>query len=201
MTVDGRRARGDRARAGILPHAVQIASRDGLEHLTIGRVAADAGVSKGNIQVLFGDKEALQLATIDSGVAIYVRMVVEPALEHASPLARLTALIEGWYDFVAARALPGGCLIHALSSEYRTRPGAIRDRVAAHRSSARQRLLGLVAAAGEAGEIGQDTDAEQLVFELLAYQAMANVAALMDDEDQFALARRTSRYRLDAIRR
>ena len=93
--TDGRRARGERARAQVLEHATAIASTDGLEGLTIGRVATDAGVGKGNIQVLFGDKETLQLATLDAGVVHYRNVVVEPALALESPLARLRALTEG----------------------------------------------------------------------------------------------------------
>ena len=77
--TDGRRQRGERARAQVLEHATAIASTDGLEGLTIGRVATDAGVGKGNIQVLFGDKETLQLATLDAGVVHYRATVVEPA--------------------------------------------------------------------------------------------------------------------------
>lgn len=124
--TDGRRQRGERARAQVLEHATAIASTDGLEGLTIGRLATDAGVGKGNIQVLFGDKETLQLATLDAGVVHYREMVVEPALALESPLARLRALTDGWFDYVASGASPGGCFVCAASYEYRARPGAIR---------------------------------------------------------------------------
>lgn len=199
-TTDKRRERGDRARSNILHHAIQIASIEGLEGLTFGRVAADAGVAKGNIQVLFGDREALQLATIENGVALYVETVVGPALAQTTPVERLIALIEGWYMFVERRTLPGGCLVHALSSEYRTRPGDIRDRVEHHRTEARQRIVDLSNEAMAAGELQADTDAEQLAFELTSYQASANVAALMGENGQFELARRASRQRLEAVR-
>lgn len=200
QTADKRKERGARARAGILHHAVQIASTEGLEGLTFGRVATDAGVAKGNIQVLFGDREALQLATIESGVALYGEMVVGPAMARPTAVERLTALIEGWYAFVEHRALPGGCLIHALSSEYRTRPGEIRDRVERHRTEARRRIVDLSTEAMRAGGIRTGTDVEQLAFELTSYQASANVAALMGEAEQFELARRASRQRLAAAR-
>lgn len=200
-TIDKRKERGDRARANILHHAIQIASVEGLEGLTFGRVAADAGVAKGNIQVLFGDKEALQLATIENGVALYTETVVAPAMAKPTAVERLIALVEGWYTFVEQRTLPGGCLVHALSSEYRTRPGDIRDRVEHHRTEARQRIIDLSNEAMRVGEIQAGTDIEQLAFELTSHQASANVAALMGEAAQFELARRASRQRLDAARR
>lgn len=190
--TDGRRLRGDRARAQILAHSTAIASAEGLEGLSMGRVAAEAGVGKGNIQILFGDKEALQLATLEKAVDLYQAMVVAPALGAASPTARLLALVEGWYDFVANRALPGGCFINAVSSEYRARPGRIRDRINEHRAATRVRFRALIREAKEAGELSPDLDEDHLIFELVAHQAVANVAALMGDQEEFARARRTS---------
>lgn len=199
-TTDKRKERGDRARANILHHAIQIASVEGLEGLTFGRVAADAGVAKGNIQVLFGDREALQLATIESGVALYAETVVGPAMAEPTAVERLIALVEGWYTFVEQRTLPGGCLVHALSSEYRTRPGEIRDRVEHHRIGARQRIIDLLNEAVRAGELQAGTDVEQLAFELMSHQASANVAALMGETSQFELARRASGQRIAVAR-
>ncbi|WP_104666710.1 TetR/AcrR family transcriptional regulator [Ensifer adhaerens] len=199
-TNDKRKERGDRARANILHHATQIASVEGLEGLTFGRVAADAGVAKGNVQVLFGDREALQLATIENGVALYFETVVGPAMARPAAIERLIALVEGWYTFVEQRTLPGGCLVHALSSEYRTRPGEIRDRVEHHRAEARQRIVDVASEAVGAGDLQAGIDVELLAFELTSYQASANVAALMGDEAQFELARRASRQRLAAAR-
>jgi AcrR family transcriptional regulator len=167
--------------------------------VTVGRLACEAGVCKSNIQVLFREKEALQLAIIDYGVAMYRREVVEPALAQPAPLARLKALIEGWYAHVEARFFPGGCFMHALSYEYRTRPGPVRDRVEHYRREARRRLIDLLQQAKAAGEIHASTGVEQVALELTAFQALANVAALMDDTGQFELARRMSLERLHAL--
>ena len=78
--TNGRRLRGERARAEILTRSARIASIDGLEGLSIGRVAAEAGVGKGNIQVLFGDKESLQLATLEKAVELFHATVIFPAM-------------------------------------------------------------------------------------------------------------------------
>lgn len=198
-TADRRRTRGDRSRRHILEHAAAIASVDGLEGLTIGRLATEAGVAKGNIQVLFGDKQALQLATIDHVSAVYGGAIWEPALDIASPLARLMLMVENWFDFVERRELPGGCFMNAVSSEFRARPGAVRDRVAEHRVRKRDRYVAAIREGQAAGEIDPKADAEQVAFELLAFQALANVAVTIGDEAEFATARKTSLKLLKAL--
>lgn len=200
MEPDRRRMRGEKARAAILEHSTAIASTDGLEGLSIGRVATDAGVAKGNIQVLFGDKENLQLATLESAIDIYHRVVVDPAMELETPAARLEALVDAWFDFVERRVLPGGCFINAVSSEYRARPGRIRDRINEHRMKIRDRFATLLRSGQEAGEFRKDLDMDLLVFELVAFQAAANVAALMGDQKEFALARSGSLNRIRGAR-
>lgn len=196
---DRRRARGAKSRAAILEHAAAIASVEGLEGLTIGRLASEAGVAKGNIQVLFGDKQALQLAVIDWVGGIHDSVIIDPALREAAPFAKLTAMIDGWFAFVETKRLPGGCFMNAVSSEFRARPGAIRDRVAARRREKRERYVGLLAAAKDAGEIRADVDADQVAFELLAFQALANIALTIGDAEEFSRAHRTSHAHLAEI--
>lgn len=194
--VNGRRLRGARARAEILVRSARIASIDGLEGLSIGRVAAEAGVGKGNIQVLFGDKESLQLATLEKAVELFYSTVIFPAMTKKTALAKLLALVEGWFDYVEKRALPGGCFVNAVSSEYRAREGRIRDRIVEHRVATRDRYRKLITDAKSAGELRADTDVEQLVFDLVANEAVANVAALMEENEEFERARSTSLGRI-----
>jgi AcrR family transcriptional regulator len=194
--INGRRLRGEQARAQILTHAAWIASWDGLEDLSMGRVAAEAGVGKGNVQVLFGSKETLQLATLEKAVDVYHATVVFPAMSEKTPLGRLLALVEGWFYFVERRTMPGGCFLNAASSEYRARPGRIRDRLMEHRIATRQRYRKLITEAKTAAELRADLDVEQLVFDLVASEAIANVAALLDDTPEFERARSASLNRI-----
>lgn len=198
--TDGRRRRGAEARAAVLARAVEIASTDGLANLTIGRLAGDVGISKGNITVLFDDKEALQIATLDAAVAIFAAEVVEPALRIASPSARLKALIENWFLYVERRVLPGGCILQATSSEYRARPGAIQERVKYHRAREAALLRHTIEAAQAAGEIEKTVDPAQLAFDLTACKSAANAASLLGDAATFARARRTAQARIEAAR-
>lgn len=197
--ADGRRLRGDQSRAAVLQRAVRIASTDGLEGLTIGRLAADLGISKGNITVLFGDKEALQLRTLDWAIDEFVERVVAPLRDVASPTKRLIGLCDGWFDFVETRVLPGGCMTIASTSEYRARPGAIQDRVKAHRDAWLQLLTKTVAAAKEAGEMRSEVDPGQVAFEITAFQSAANSASLIGDPATFKRARRTCRRLIDSL--
>lgn len=194
--VNGRRLRGERARAEILAHSAWIASKDGLEGLSIGRVATEAGVSKANVQVLFGNRESLQFATLEKAVELYHSTVIFPAMNEKTPLTKLLALIDGWFNFVGKRTLPGGCFINSVSSEYRTRPGRIRDRIIEHRVATRERYRKLIVEAKAAGELSHDLDADQLVFDLVANEAVANMASLLDDNEEFQRARTTSLGRI-----
>ncbi len=194
--TDGRKLRGARSRAAILEQAMNIASVEGLEGLTFGRLASELSISKGNITVLFGDREAVQIATLDAAVDVFVREIITPNLAVRSAFTRLQAVCDGWFSYVDRRVFPGGCLMHALSNEYRARPGAIQDRVRYHRDSWRRFLEGLVRAARDEGRIKALTDPKQIVFELLAFQSAANVGALIGDKASFSRARATSRSRI-----
>ncbi|MGH7987213.1 MAG: TetR/AcrR family transcriptional regulator [Candidatus Binataceae bacterium] len=193
---DGRRQRGEQARAAVLQRAMQVASTQGLEGLTIGSLANDLGISKGNITVLFGDKESLQLKTLDSAVEVFIGHVIAPHYGFKSPLKRLKAWCGAWFDYVERRILPGGCMLYGTMSEYRARPGAVQERVKHHRMAWTRLLVGAVREAVAAGELKSSADAEQLVFELIAFQSAANTAALLGDEAFFRRARRATLSRL-----
>jgi len=196
---DGRRRRGDKARAAILARAVEVASIEGLEGLTIGGLAAGVGTGKANISILFGNKEALQLATLDAAGDIFVKQVVKPALRSASHLDRLRQLTDGWFRYVDRRTLPGGCMMYGSMNEYRARPGALQDGVRRQRDAWMRLLAATIREAQKGGEIRRDLDPAQLVFELTAFQSAANAAALLGDRATFARARRTAKERINAV--
>jgi len=196
---DGRRRRGDQSRAQVLGRAIQVASVQGLSGLTIGGLAADLGISKGNITVLFGDKESLQVRTLDAAVDLFVEKVIAPARKVASPRRRLLRMCDGWFDFVEDRVLPGGCMLQASMNEYRARPGPVQDRVKAHRTAWFQLLEQAVAAGKAAGEFRVDADPEQVAFEINAFQAAANAACLLGDGKSFKRARKACRNLVAAL--
>lgn len=154
-------------RAQIIDRARVIASVAGLDGVTIGRLAADLGMSKAGVLGHFGSKEALQLAAFAAAVDNFVRQV--PATVPAAPpgLDRLRRLCGAWIHYLESDGTtPGGCLLASAATEFDGRPGPVRDAVA----EATRRWLDVLAAevhhAVDAGELARDTDAEQIAFEL-----------------------------------
>src|SRR5919197_4349625 len=130
---DVRRVRGDRTRQAVLSQAVRIAAMEGLEGLTFGRVALSAGVPKSTLQVIFRDREALQIQTLSAGADAFAACIRERLPSGIGTFDHLKALCEAWFDFVGDGAVPGGCLVTAATAEYRARPGTIQKLVAEHR--------------------------------------------------------------------
>lgn len=166
---DGRRARGERTRQGILAIAVDVGSREGLEALTFGRLASEAAVSKSGLFAHFGGKEQLQLATVEAAREIFVREVIEPAAGAEPGLPRLRATVEAWLSYFRRDVFAGGCFFQAASLEFDGRPGPVRDRVIEIMGEWLALLEALARAAGPA--VGSP---EQLAFELNAIGMATN---------------------------
>src|ERR687896_565309 len=98
--VDGRRARGDSTRRAILRRAMQLASSEGLEDLSIARLAGDLGMSKSGLFAHFGAKEELQLSTVRAARRVFSDEAVTPALEAKKGIARLRALLDAWLGYI-----------------------------------------------------------------------------------------------------
>jgi AcrR family transcriptional regulator len=167
---DGRLERGQRRHQEILGTAVDLGSREGLEALTIGRLAASAGVSKSGLFAHFGSKRELQLATIESARAIFVEEVIERGMSTAEGLPRLRATLAAWLDYFRRDVFPGGCFFQAASLEFDGRPGVVRERVLEVMS---EWLAWLTELARQAG-VSDEEAAEQTAFELNAIGLATN---------------------------
>ena len=122
-------SKGEGTRAAILERAVDLASAEGLEGLTIGRLASELRMSKSGLFAHFGSKRELQLATVEAAAARFAAAVVEPALAAPAGAERLRALNERYLEHLDLYA--GGCFWAATSAEYDDRPGPVRDAIAA----------------------------------------------------------------------
>ena len=186
-------------RREILQVAVDIASAEGLEGLSIGRLAAELKMSKTGIFAHFGSKEQLQLATVETAKKIFLEKVVQPALKRPRGLPRLKAMLEHWLGYVERIVFRGGCFFAAASAEFDSRPGAVRDEIA---ELTKAWMLGLreeIAFAQSTKEILTSLKPTQLAFELHAYVQEANWAfKLFNDKSAFLLARRAIADRLVA---
>jgi AcrR family transcriptional regulator len=187
---DGRRARGARTRDEILRTAASLASVDGLEGLSIGRLAEATGLSKSGLFAHFGSKRELQLATVEEALRVFTQEVVRPTAQLPAGARRLHARCESWLDYCEREVFPGGCCFAATSVEFDSRPGEIRDRLA----RATAEWIGLlerdIAQAIRAGDLRADASAAQVAFEINALGMTANWQyQLSRDPSVFAYAR------------
>jgi AcrR family transcriptional regulator len=122
-------SKGARTRASILSRAVDVASVEGLEGLTIGRLAAELRMSKSGLFAHFGSKQELQLATVGAAAERFRARVIDPALQLPDGAPRLRAMAERYLDQL--QDYSGGCFFAAATAEYDDRPGPVRDAIAA----------------------------------------------------------------------
>jgi AcrR family transcriptional regulator len=169
-------SKGARTRAAILRRAADVASVEGLEGLSIGRLAGELGMSKSGLFAHFRSKGALQLATVEAAREVLVEEVLRPALAAPRGVARLWALCSCNLAYVERRVFPGGCFFVAAQAELSGRPGPLRDRVAHCQRLWLRSLEREAARAQELGELRPEVDPAQLAFELESMLFMAGAA-------------------------
>lgn len=157
--------KGAQTRAAILDHAVDLASIEGLEGLTIGRLAAELRMSKSGLFAHFGSKRELQLATVAAAAERFRAAVIEPAMSVPDGAPRLRAMGERYLDHLDLYA--GGCFWGATSAEYDDRPGPVHDAIAGAMDAWLEELERQAAIAGV-------DEPERLAFELYAVVMGAN---------------------------
>ena len=180
-------------RAEALDAAMRRASIEGLEGLTIGRLADELSMSKSGLFGLFGSKEGLQVATFERAVEDFTREVWAPIAQREPGLPRLLALIDRWIAYHRRRALPGGCFVTTATIEFDARPGPLRDAVAGARRRMHAALEADVRAAVEAGDLSEATDPVDTAFALYALASAASQAIQLDEPGAAARARRCMR--------
>lgn len=165
-------------RERIIDRSVAIASVEGLEGLTIGRLATDLGMSKAGVLGHFGSKESLQLAALSAASEIFTRAVWVPAAGEKPGLPRLRAICEAWIAYLERErgAFPGGCLFTTVSVEFDARSGPVHDAVSRLFLLWRRRLTSELHIAFEAGELPEGADAGQIAFELFGLYMGLNLA-------------------------
>jgi AcrR family transcriptional regulator len=195
-----RRSDGERSRAAILREAARLATVEGLEGLSLARLADAVGMSKSGLFAHFGSKEELQLATIDAASAIYEELVIEPASHEAAGVPRLRASIERFLDHVRDGVFPGGCFFISAMGELDTHPGPVRDCAMAFSRRWLALLAEQVAAAQAAGELDPGADPQQIAFELNAYMVLGDMQFVAaSDPTALDRVRRAADARLGAL--
>ena len=193
--------KGQRTRNSILETAAALATEEGLEPLSIGRLAEETGMSKSGLFAHFGSKEELQLATVEYAATLFVAEVIEPARSAPRGLARIWALCDHMIGYSERQVFPGGCFFAATSFEFNNRPGPVRDRIEEMIRSWLSYLEHAVEQAQEAGELDPKAGAREVAFQLDAFAQASNAQyQLFRDPQVFDDARRAIQERLESLR-
>jgi AcrR family transcriptional regulator len=173
--VPAKSSHGARTRQAILATAADAASVNGLDGLTVGRLAAELSMSKSGLFAHFGSKQDLQLATIEEARQRYVREVIAPALAANPGVRRLHALCESFLSYLERGVFPGGCFFASAMAEFDAKAqGPVRDRIAECQAQWMDTLERAADDAQVAGELQTSADPQQLAFELEAALLSAN---------------------------
>ena len=157
--------KGEQTRAAILDVALELASRNGLEGLTIGLLADRMSMSKSGVFAHFGSREDLQLEVVKLYHHRFEQEVFFPSIKEPRGLPRLVAMFSRWIKRVSVE-IASGCIYISGAVEYDDRPGPIRDELVSMVMAWQNALLRCVRQAIEIGHLRADTDAQQLVYEM-----------------------------------
>jgi AcrR family transcriptional regulator len=165
------------SRASAVDAGIDLASIEGLEGITIGRLASELGMSKSGLIGRFGDKQALQRAVLAAAVERFTDAVWRPAEAFEPGLPRLEAIVDAWIGHLRQGVFPGGCFVTTASVEYDSRLGPLHDDVA----KVVRRWLGVLEAearrARAAGDLPRHRDPADVAFELHSLASGGGVAA------------------------
>jgi len=159
-------AKGNTTRARIVETALRAASVDGLEGISLGKVAGDIGMSKSGLFAHFDSKEALQVDVIEAAAEKFAAVVVVPALSAPRGEPRLRALFEHWLKWEQNESLPGGCVFMHAVAELDDRPGPVRDALVRQQTMWLDTLAKAVRLTIDAGHFRPDVDPSLFAFQL-----------------------------------
>lgn len=160
----GSGSKGPATRGRIVEAALKVASVDGIEGISLGRVAADVGMSKSGLFAHFASKEQLQLDVMQAASAQFADVVLKPALAHPRGEPRLRALFERWLTW--EQHLPGGCVFMHAIVELDDHPGPARDALVASQRQWLATIARAVQLAVDVGHLRADVDPEQFAFQV-----------------------------------
>ncbi|MFD3653490.1 TetR/AcrR family transcriptional regulator [Streptomyces sp. NPDC058620] len=171
-------------RRSVLCAAAELASAEGLDSVTIGRLADRLGMSKAGVIGQFRSKEKLQLETVDLVLEDVRTRVWQPVRHLDAGLPRLLAVCASWVRYAVDPGYSGGCLLTQVTYDYDGRTGAVHDRIAEGRARWRDTLRRDIDAAVAAGDLPHRTDAPQVVFGLESLAAGITPARLLHGDNQ-----------------
>ena len=192
--------KGDLTRQTILEHATLLASRVGIEGLTIGSLAEELDLSKSGLFAHFRSKEALQLQVVQFTIHRFIDVAVKPALRAARGEPRVRALFQHWLAWPGNAGL-AGCPFVGLSTELDDRPGPMRDLVVRAQKDWLDMIANCFRTGITEGHFRSDADPEQFAFDLYGIMlAHHHAARLLHDPKADQRARTAFESLLRSVR-
>ena len=159
-------SKGTDTRERIVSTALRVASIEGLDGITIGRLADEVGLSKSGLFAHFKSKEELQLAVISAASDAFTEVVVRPALTAPRGEPRVRALFERWLEWERHVSVPGGCVFMQLSVELDDKEGPARDALVMAQRWWLEAIGRAASLATSVGDFRPGTDPELFAFQL-----------------------------------
>lgn len=169
-------SKGEQTRTLIIDTALRKASVLGIHGLSIGGLADQLQLSKSGLFSHFGSKEALQQAVLEALVERFTREVISPVLQIQDGLERIRGLYQRFIRWMDDNHRPGGCPILALSFELDSRPGPLRDYVAAQQGRWMEVIRRVARKCVDQGQFRADLDVDQFAFEFQGIAFVLNYA-------------------------
>jgi len=193
--------KGELTRQAILERAVSMASRLGLEGVTIGRLSEELGLSKSGLFAHFGAKDALEVEILRFAALRFVQEVVRPALAAPRGAPRVRALFARWLAWGRSQAVPGGCLFVAAATELDDRPGRARDALVQLQRDWLETIATCFRTGIAEGDFDPHADPEQFAHDLYAVMlGWHHATRLLGDRQADQRARRAVERLLEAAR-
>ena len=161
-------SKGALTKAMIVDRALQIASHQGLEGLTVGHLAEALAMSKSGVFAHFGSREELQLAVVREYYRRFESRVFDPALREPKGLPRLQKMINRWMQ-TSIQELSAGCIFISGAVEFDDRSGAVRDELVHSVQIWRDALRRAIEQAIEVGDLKKECEPEVMLFQIYSY--------------------------------
>ena len=156
--------KGQETKEMILEIGLEMASRLGLEAVSIGELAKAARMSKSGLFAHFQSKENLQIEILKFAGDSFAQGVVIPALRVEAGIARIQSLVDNWIAWTAQ--LSGGCIFIQASNDFKDRPGKVRDFLLQQQEAWIDSLRRIARSAIRVGHFRPEIDSDQFAFEL-----------------------------------
>ena len=156
--------KGEDTKLAILRAGLNMASKFGLENVSIGQLAKATNMSKSGLFAHFQSKENLQIQILNFAGESFTELVFAPALQEKAGIPRIKALVTNWIQWTTQ--LSGGCIFVSASTEFSDRPGRVRDFILMQQQDWVESLSRVAQSAIEAGDFQKDIDCAQFAFDL-----------------------------------